>query len=136
MADIEYNFGKNAGKVWNTLEQNGSLTPNKIMKTTKLTEYDFYAAVGWLAKENKICKAGTKYTIGTCNFEPKIGKNAGKVWKTLKEIGYVDENYLPKLAGCTTSETYSALGWLAREGKISFKRVKPKKPQTRYGLKH
>ena len=136
MTKIVNNFGKNAGKVWATLETHGPLTQNKLMKKTKLDEYDFYVAVGWLAKENKICKNGSRYVIGNTNLEPKVGKNAGKIWKTLNKIGYVDEPYLPKLAGISnTNDAYTAIGWLAREGKIEAKTVKPKKPQTKYGLK-
>lgn len=135
MTKIINNYGKNAGKIWEAIETHGPLTQDKLMKTTKLNEDDFYAAVGWLAKENKICKTGSKYSLGTTNLETRIGKDAGKIWKTLHEIGYVDVPYLPKLAGVSNKDTYTALGWLAREGKINAKQIKPKKPQTKYGLK-
>ena len=136
MGSIENYYGKYAGKVWQTLENHGPATPNQIMKKTKMTQTDFYAAIGWLAKENKICKTGTKYSLGECNFEPRIGKNAGKMWKTLNKIGYVDEEYVPKIAGMSNTDAFSAMGWLAREGKITMKRVKPKKPMTKFGLKN
>jgi len=129
------NYGKYAGKVWETLEKCGPQTPNKIIKKTKLNEYDFWTAIGWLAKENKICKTGNKYYLGDTNLDTKIGKDAGKVWKTLHQIGYIDEPYLPKLSGISNKDTYAALGWLAREGKINIKKTKPKKPLTKYGLK-
>jgi len=135
MTKIINNYGKNAGKIWKILDAHGPLTPNRLMKTTKLNEDDFYVAVGWLAKENKICKTGSKYNLGNTNLETRIGKDAGKIWKTLREIGYVDAPYLPKLAGVSNKDTYTALGWLAREGKINVKQIKPKKPQTKYGLK-
>jgi len=135
MTKIIDNYGKNAGKIWKILDAHGSLTPNRLKKTTKLNEDDFYVAVGWLAKENKICKTGSKYTLGNTNLETRISKDAGKIWKTLREIGYVDAPYLPKLAGVSNKDTYTALGWLAREGKINVKQIKPKKPQTKYGLK-
>lgn len=136
MTSLINDFGKNAGKIWEALETHGPLTQNKLMKKTRLDEYDFYVAVGWLAKENKISKNGSRYVIGNTNLEPKVGKNAGKVWKTLESMGYVDEPYLPKLAGISNpNDVYTALGWLAREGKLEAKKVKPKKPQTKYGLK-
>ena len=105
------------------------------MKTTKLDEDDFYAAIGWLAKENKICKTGSKYNLGTTNLNKKIGRNAGKIWKTLNEIGYIDAPYLPRLAGVAQNDAYTAVGWLAREGKLNARKVKPKTPQVKFGLK-
>lgn len=135
MVNVIDTYGKNAGRIWDTLETQGSLTPNKLMKTTKLDEDDFYAAIGWLAKENKICKTGSKYTLGTTNLNTKIGRNAGKIWKTLNEIGYIDAPYLPRLAGVTQNDAYTAVGWLAREGKLNARKVKPKTPQIKFGLK-
>lgn len=130
------NFGKNAGKIWEALETHGPLTQNKLMKKTRLDEYDFYVAVGWLTKEDKICKNGSRYVLGNSNLQPKVGKNAGKLYKTLDKLGYIDEPYLPKLAGISKpKDVYTAIGWLAREGKINTKTVKPTKPQTKYGLK-
>ncbi len=133
MNKIVDNFGKNAGKIWKTLEKKGKLTPNKIMDYTKLNEDEFYAAVGWLARENKICRIGRSYTLGETNLENKIGKNAGKIWNALEKIGYVDEVYIPKVTDINTIDAYCALGWLAREGKISAKKIKPK-TQTRFSV--
>ena len=135
MVNVIDTYGKNAGRIWDTLETQGSLTPNKLMKTTKLNEDDFYAAIGWLAKENKICKTGSTYNLGTTNLNKKIGRNAGKIWKTLNEIGYIDAPYLARLAGVTQNDAYTAVGWLAREGKINAKKIKPKTPQIKFGLK-
>jgi len=135
MSKVIDNFGKNAGKVWQALDMHGPLTPNKIMKNTKLDEEDFYVAVGWLAKENKIYKTGSRYYLGETNLENKIGRTAGKIWKTLDKIGYIDAPYVPKLAGVSDKEGNCAIGWLAREGKINVRKVKPKKPQTKYSLK-
>jgi len=128
-------FGKNAGRLWKTLEKSGPSAPNKLIKTTNISEENFYVAIGWLAKENKICKTDGKYFLGDTNLENKIGKDAGKIWKILDTIGYVDEPYIPKLARISNRDTYIALGWLAREGKLNIKKVKPTKPQTKYGLK-
>lgn len=135
MTKVIDSFGKNAGKIWNALDKHGSMTPKNLMKKTRLDKTDFYAAVGWLARENKITKKGRKYTLGETNLDNKIGKTAGIVWDTLEKIGYIDAPYIPRIAGVTHKDTYCALGWLAREGKINAKRVKPKKPTTKYGVK-
>ena len=39
-------YGKNAGKVWKTLENYGPSQTNSIIKNTGLTQQDFYIAVG------------------------------------------------------------------------------------------
>ena len=136
MRNIVNTYGMNAGKVWGTLEHNGSLTANKIMNATKLKENDFYVAVGWLVKENKICKTGTRYNLGETNLKVNVGKNAGKIWETLEQMGDVDAPYLPRLAGITPKDAYSAVGWLAKEGKINAKAVKPKTPQLKFAVKY
>ena len=60
MNEIIKSFGHNAGKIWDVLET-GSQVQTKIMKKTKLSENEFFGAVGWLARENKICKDKRKY---------------------------------------------------------------------------
>jgi hypothetical protein len=48
-------IGINAGIIWTTLD--GGLTDteiNSVMKKCKLKKEDFYMALGWLARENKI----------------------------------------------------------------------------------
>ena len=46
-------IGENAGVVWNALS-NGQLEIGALKKAVKLTEKDLYAAIGWLAREEKI----------------------------------------------------------------------------------
>jgi hypothetical protein len=46
-------IGKNAGLVWNVLNE-GQANLKIIKKETKLLEKDLYAALGWLAREEKI----------------------------------------------------------------------------------
>lgn len=46
-------IGKNAGLVWSALE-NGSLEVKELKQATKLTEKNLYAALGWLAREDKV----------------------------------------------------------------------------------
>lgn len=47
-------IGTNAGKVWTVLDEAGRLNVKEVKKTTKLTDKDLYAAIGWLAREGKI----------------------------------------------------------------------------------
>lgn len=135
MANIIELYGQNAGKVWETLENNGPSNTDKIIKNTGLTKQDFYVAVGWLARENKVWLNEDKYELKPANYENYIGEKAGKIWHILNTYNEIDETYLPKLAGVTEKDAFYAIGWLAREGKISVKKVKPKKAQTKYRLK-
>ncbi len=48
------NIGLNAGLVWNALNANGKMTETKLKKETGLASADFYAALGWLAREGKL----------------------------------------------------------------------------------
>jgi len=128
-------FGRNAGKVWDTLDVHGSLTQTNLMKKTKLKDDAFYVAVGWLARENKICKDGTVYKLGETNLTDKIGGDARKIWNVLHTWGDIDATYIPRLADIPKKDMYFALGWLACEGKVKAKKVKPKKPQLYFELK-
>ena len=56
MRFITENVGANAGKVWTTLDMHGPLTFTNLLKNTRLSLNDLYAAIGWLARENKIQK--------------------------------------------------------------------------------
>jgi len=48
-------IGTNAGLVWNALNEGGRMDIKSIKKATKIkTEKELFAAIGWLAKENKI----------------------------------------------------------------------------------
>ena len=48
------NIGNNAGLIWNALNVNGKMTETKLKKETGLASADFYAALGWLAREGKL----------------------------------------------------------------------------------
>jgi hypothetical protein len=135
MPDIIEVYGKNAGKVWKTLETCGQCNTTTIIKNTGLTQEDFYVAVGWLARENKVWFKEDTYELKPANYENYIGENAGKVWHILNTYNELDETYIPKLAGVTEKDAFYAIGWLAKEGKISATKVKPKKVQTKYRLK-
>jgi hypothetical protein len=48
-------IGTNAGLVWRALSKAGRMSIKDLKKETKIrTEKDVYAAIGWLAKEDKI----------------------------------------------------------------------------------
>ena len=134
MKGISAKFGKNAGKIWTTLNTSGPLKKSMLIKNTKLSENDFHAAIGWLARENKICKEGDQYKLGETNLTNVIGENAGKIWKILNSTGEIDISYITKEANITRYDAYLALGWLAREDKIEGKN-KAKSNQVRFKLK-
>ncbi|MBQ3207508.1 MAG: winged helix-turn-helix domain-containing protein [Bacteroidales bacterium] len=48
------NIGNNAGIIWNALNANGKMTETKLKKESGLASADFYAALGWLAREGKL----------------------------------------------------------------------------------
>lgn len=54
MKDIIEAIGRNAGKIWENLNANGSLPQTKLIRNTKLKNDEFHIAIGWLARENKI----------------------------------------------------------------------------------
>jgi hypothetical protein len=72
MADVVKEYGRNAGKIWKTLDTHDMLTQTKLMSDTKLSEDQFFAAVGWLARENKIYRDGAVYRLGETNFVVEI----------------------------------------------------------------
>ena len=51
----------------------------------------------------------------------RIGLNAGKVWRILIEKGELSMFELCRELGLTFEEVAVAIGWLARENKISFR---------------
>jgi len=137
MSPIIAEFGQNAGKVWQVLNEKGPLSEIKLINTTFLNEHQLCAAVGWLARENKICRNGTVYKIGGTNLEGKIGFDAGKIWTVLSQQQTdVDISSLVRLTRIDVKDVYSAIGWLARENKIDAKNVmKQKNPQLKVSLK-
>ena len=123
MINVVEEFGLNAGRVWNTLNKCGPLSENRMMEETSLRKNELSAAIGWLSRENKIRKDGDLYRLDETNLTIKIGDNAGKIWNLLSSIKKeIDTNNISKLLQMEVKDTYSALGWLAREGKIEFKK--------------
>ena len=48
-----------------------------------------------------------------------LGSNAGILWNVLNANGKMTETKLKKESGLASADFYTALGWLAREGKLS-----------------
>lgn len=126
-------FGRNAGKLWSILNTQGPLSETKLMNTTMLNENALYAAIGWLARENKVRKDIFVYKIGETNLTNKIGDDAGKIWSVLVNQKEIDIPAVGKTLSDTTKmdekDVYAALGWLAREGKIETKSILRPKSQ-------
>jgi len=130
MSTVIDEVGQNAGKVWQALNVKGPLSETKLVNTTLLDEHQIHAAVGWLARENKICQNGTMYKIGGTNLEGKIGFDAGKVWTVLsQQQADVPITSLAQMAKIDVNDVFAAVGWLAREDKIEAKTVMTKKNQ-------
>ena len=135
MKNITEKYGQNAGKVWVTLNRYGPLSETTLIKNTRLPEEEFYAAVGWLARENKICKNGSIYELKETNLTNKIGGDAGRVWGVLNTRSEIDVSSIAKVTQIDERDAYSALGWLAREDKIKVTKIGTKNQPTKFGLK-
>jgi hypothetical protein len=128
-------FGWNAGKIWTTLNTKGPLKEETLRQTTKLKEDELWAAIGWLAREGKICRENNLYKLGQTNLTTKIGTDAGKVWNTVAKQGEVDVSTIARVTQLTEVDAYQALGWLARENKITCKKIKSKESKMKVSLK-
>jgi hypothetical protein len=53
-------------------------------------------------------------------MKAKVGETAGRVWETLKNKEKVEISALAKILKEKTVVVYQAVGWLAREDKISY----------------
>ena len=93
----------------------------KQLKITQLNDDDFFTGVGWLAKENKISKEDKDcFKLDVSNLDSEIGAQAGRVWKILDIWGDADFTTIKRLSDLDDNEVHCALGWLAREDKISI----------------
>jgi hypothetical protein len=63
---ITNEIGLNAGKVWNLLNELGELSHKVAQKKLNLKSADYYMAVGWLAREGKICHFEKDDEIKVC----------------------------------------------------------------------
>jgi hypothetical protein len=112
-------FGRNAGKIWEILNSNGTaLSRTQLQKTTNLSDKALHGAIGWLARENKINRTGMLYRLGDTNLTPKIGTNAGKIWNLLVSQKEADITTITRRTNIDEQDVHTAIGWLARENKI------------------
>lgn len=52
---LQEKAGELAGKIWTALSENGELSGKNLKKQIKLrSDKDFYMALGWLLREDKI----------------------------------------------------------------------------------
>lgn len=124
MIEVTEEFGFNAGRVWKALDMNGPLTEIQLMEETSLRENEVFAAVGWLARENKIRRDGDVYRLDETNLTFEIGGNAGMIWTMLFTNGELDTTHISRLIQKDEENIFSALGWLARENKIQLSKKK------------
>lgn len=47
-------IGQNAGVIWHILDDKKSVELGHLKKESKLSDAEFWAAIGWLSKENKL----------------------------------------------------------------------------------
>ena len=118
MNKIESLVGDRAGTIWQILQNHGPLSETELLNLTHLIEPQLYTAIGWLARENKIRKEHDLYILGETNLVPLIGKDAGKIWRTLEIWGEVDVQSLSRLSRIVENDVFTAVGWLTREGKV------------------
>ncbi len=126
MINIVEECGRNAGRIWETLRTQGPMPETKLMNLTKLKEHEFYSAIGWLARENKVYKDGTIYKLGETNLTNRIGLAAGRLYTTFETMKEVDVTEIPQLTELEPKDVQAALGWLARENKIEATAPIPK----------
>ena len=135
MRNMVNECGRNAGKIWEVLNNNGSLSQTKLIRNTRLKNDEFHSAIGWLARENKInmddITQNPTYRLGETNLTTKIGGDAGRVWEALNTWGENDIPSIAKYARLKSDEVNAALGWLAREDKIDIKNMKNQKMMFR-----
>ena len=62
-------IGNNAGVLWNILnEQNDKMEVTKLKKESALADTDFWSAIGWLAREDKLVITSEKKGKKTSSF--------------------------------------------------------------------
>jgi hypothetical protein len=125
-------YGKIAGRIWRTLDKYGPITERNLFRKIRLNKNDLYAGIGWLARENKISKDGSYYKLSETNLTEKIGVDACKIWDTLNNYRDINVSSIAKISQLNTEDACTALGWLAREDKIT---INYENKETRYNLK-
>lgn len=115
----EKTIGTNAGKVWHVLHGKDKATRYQIINETGLEGSDVDAALGWLARENKVCRDGEFFSLGETNMEQTIGLNAEILFNVLRNVPY-SLSVLNEITDLNAIEIHQAIGWLSREGDINL----------------
>ncbi|MFO8078397.1 MAG: winged helix-turn-helix domain-containing protein [Thermoplasmatota archaeon] len=110
-------IGLDAGKVWKSLHEAHSLTKHQLLMRTQLAEHQLDAAIGWLARENKIKKDGAFYCLDETNLTETVGTKAGQLFTVIQNVTH-DASVLKNLTTFTQEELHQAIGWLAKEGNM------------------
>ncbi|MFA5795163.1 MAG: winged helix-turn-helix domain-containing protein [Candidatus Brocadiia bacterium] len=63
LIDIQWEIGHPAGTIWNHLAKHGKMTMEELVGKSSLKPIIFERAIGWLAKENKICMTQAKDAV-------------------------------------------------------------------------
>ena len=120
MRDVTVKFGNSAGKIWQVLNEKGSLKKDDIIQITNLNETDLHTGIGWLARENKISRQQDWYKLENTNLDSEIGSHAGRIWKILDIWGEADIETIKRLSDLDENQVNLAIGWLAKEDKIKL----------------
>jgi hypothetical protein len=115
----EKTIGTNAGKVWHVLHDKEIATRYQIINETAIEASEVDAALGWLARENKVCRNGEFFLLGDTNMEQTIGLNAEILFNVLKTVPY-SLSALHEITDLNTIEIHQAIGWLSRAGDINL----------------
>jgi len=115
----EKTIGTNAGKVWHVLHDNEKTTRYQLMNETGLEGSEVDAALGWLARENKVCRDGEFFSLGETNMEHTIGLNAEILFNVLRTVPY-SLSVLHEVTDLNTIEIHQAIGWLSRDGDVNL----------------
>jgi hypothetical protein len=120
VVNITTKFGESAGMIWIALNEKGPLKKEEIQEITNLNKDDLHGGLGWLAREDKIFKENNNsYKLENTNLESEIGSKAGRLWRIMDIWGEVDFDTIKRLSDLDEDQIHLALGWLAREDKIS-----------------
>jgi hypothetical protein len=116
--NITESIGGNAGKLWRQLFIDGPLEEPILQEKSGLSREELDSAIGWLARENKIAKQQNMLNLSETNLTTKIGADAGKIFQVLDAWGEIGLHSIMRLTELDERDTVTAIGWLAREGKI------------------
>ncbi|MEM4258359.1 MAG: winged helix-turn-helix domain-containing protein [Candidatus Thermoplasmatota archaeon] len=111
-------IGENAGKIWRQLFVDGPLEEPILLEKSGLKQDELDCAIGWLARENKIARHDATLNLSETNLTSKVGSDAGKIFQVLDAWGEISLPSIMRLTQLNRREVITAIGWLAREGKI------------------